>query len=84
MQKYQEMISLYNGRKMHSKALDLLQQLSEQESDPRDKLMPTVNYLQRLGPEHMDQIFEHSRWVFQHDRDIALEVRMAGYMRKLC
>lgn len=36
--------------------------------------MPTVNYLQRLGPEHMDQIFEHSRWVFENNRDIAFEV----------
>ncbi|KAM5530078.1 hypothetical protein V8D89_016261 [Ganoderma adspersum] len=73
-EKYQEMISLYNGRKMHGKALDLLRQLSEKEADPRDKLMPTVNYLQRLGPEHMDQIFEHSRWVFEHDRDVAFEI----------
>ena len=40
----------------------------------RDKLMPTVNYLQRLGPEHLDQIFEHARWVFEEDRDIGFEV----------
>ncbi|KAI0749541.1 vacuolar sorting protein 39 domain 1-domain-containing protein [Daedaleopsis nitida] len=73
-EKYQEMIYLYGGRKMHGKALDLLRQLSEHEADPRDKLMPTVNYLQRLGPEHMDQIFEHSKWVFEHDRDIAFEI----------
>ncbi|TBU49828.1 hypothetical protein BD309DRAFT_850781 [Dichomitus squalens] len=73
-EKYQEMISLYNGRKMHGKALDLLRQLSEKESDPRDKLMPTVNYLQRLGPEHIDLIFEHSRWAFEQDRDIAFEI----------
>lgn len=36
--------------------------------------MPTVSYLQRLGAEHLDQIFGHSRWVFEHDRDIAFEV----------
>ena len=40
----------------------------------RDKLMPSVNYLQRLGPEHHDLIFEHSRWVFEQDTDIAFEV----------
>ncbi|KAI0635691.1 hypothetical protein C8Q77DRAFT_1277165 [Trametes polyzona] len=73
-EKYQEMIYLYNGRKMHDKALSLLRQLSEKETDMRDKLMPTVNYLQRLGPEHLDQIFEHSRWVFEQDRDIAFEI----------
>ncbi|TFK87975.1 hypothetical protein K466DRAFT_662647 [Polyporus arcularius HHB13444] len=73
-EKYQEMIYLYHSRKMHGKALDLLRQLSEKETDPHEKLMPTVNYLQRLGPEHLDQIFEHSRWVFEQDRDIAFEI----------
>ncbi|KAI0649291.1 hypothetical protein C8Q79DRAFT_949834 [Trametes meyenii] len=73
-QKFQEMIYLYNGRKMHGKALGLLRQLSEKEVDMRDKLMPTVNYLQRLGPEHLDQIFEHSKWVFEQDHDIAFEI----------
>ena len=51
--------------------------LSEKETDPHDKLMPTVNYLQRLGPEHLEQIFEHSRWVFEQDRDIAFEVTLS-------
>jgi hypothetical protein len=41
----------------------------------RDKLMPSVNYLQRLGPEYLDLIFEHSRWVFEKDDNIAFEVR---------
>lgn len=51
-----------------------MSRLSDKETDERDKLGPTVSYLQRLGPEHIDQIFEHSRWVFEHDRDIAFEV----------
>ena len=49
----------------------------------RDKLMPIVNYLQRLGPEHLDQIFEHSRWVFEQDRDIAFEVIACPLRRNL-
>lgn len=40
----------------------------------RDKLMPSVTYLQRLGPEYLDLIFEHSRWVFEHDVDIGFEI----------
>lgn len=48
--------------------------LSEKETDSRDKLMPSINYLQRLGPEHLDLIFEHSLWVFEQDKTIALEV----------
>ena len=53
--------------------------LSEKETDPHDKLMPTVNYLQRLGPEHLEQIFEHSRWVFEQNRDIAFEVTLLRF-----
>ena len=45
--------------------------------------MPTVNYLQRLGPEHLDQIFEHSKWVFEQDRDIAFEVASHHIHRRL-
>lgn len=40
----------------------------------RDKLGPSVTYLQRLGPEHMDQIFKSAHWIFEQDADIALEV----------
>ncbi|EKM58191.1 uncharacterized protein PHACADRAFT_171437 [Phanerochaete carnosa HHB-10118-sp] len=73
-ERFSELIYLYNGKKMHGKALDLLKRLSEKETDMRDKLMPLVNYLQRLGPEHLDMIFEHSRWVFEHDVDIGFEI----------
>ncbi|KAI0690617.1 hypothetical protein BC835DRAFT_1363553 [Cytidiella melzeri] len=73
-EKFSELIYLYNGKKMHGNALDLLQQLSEKEFDMRDKLVPSVNYLQRLGPEYLELIFEHSRWVFEKDRDIAFDI----------
>lgn len=73
-EKFSELIYLYNGKKMHGKALDLLKQLSDKEPDMRDKLMPSVTYLQRLGPEYLDLIFEHSRWVFEHDVDIGFEI----------
>lgn len=51
--------------------------LSEKETDLRDKLMPSVTYLQRLGPEHLQQIFSAARWVFEQDADIAFEVRIS-------
>lgn len=38
--------------------------------------MPSVNYLQRLGPEHLDQIFRAARWVIDEDADIGFEVRV--------
>ncbi|KAG9314800.1 vacuolar sorting protein 39 domain 1-domain-containing protein [Chiua virens] len=72
--KHAELVFLYNGRKMHAKALKLLQQLSENEGDMRDKLGPSISYLQKLGPEYLDQIFESARWVFEQDRDMAFQI----------
>ncbi|KDQ57202.1 hypothetical protein JAAARDRAFT_58670 [Jaapia argillacea MUCL 33604] len=73
-EKFTELIYLYNGKKMHAKALNLLRQLSNKESDVTDKLMPSINYLQRLGPEYLDLIFESSRWIFAQDRDTAFQI----------
>jgi hypothetical protein len=98
LQKFSELIYLYNGKKMHAQALDLLHQcvfipatplqfsinitmsqlsfsLSQNETDIREKLQPTVTYLQKLGEEYMDQVFKSARWVFQQDQNIAFEVR---------
>ncbi|KAF7985633.1 hypothetical protein HWV62_2139 [Athelia sp. TMB] len=74
--KYAELIDLYNGRKMHDKALGLLRKLSEEDTDPdpEEKLRPSVSYLQKLGPDYLQQIFDFSRWVFEQNRDIAFEI----------
>lgn len=50
--------------------------LSERETDMLDKLQPSISYLQKLGPEYIDQIFESSRWIFEEDADIAFGVRL--------
>ncbi|KAI0067184.1 hypothetical protein BV25DRAFT_1959388 [Artomyces pyxidatus] len=73
-EKFSELLDLYNVKKMHSKALDLLRKLSEKETDMRDKLGPSISYLQRLSPEYIDQVFKHSRWVFEQDPDIAFDI----------
>ncbi|TFL04184.1 hypothetical protein BDV98DRAFT_591033 [Pterulicium gracile] len=73
-EKYLELIDLYHGKRMHSKALALLRELSEKESNPQDKVEPSIRYLQKLGPEHLDHIFETSRWVFAEDEDMGLEI----------
>ncbi|VDB94289.1 unnamed protein product [Peniophora sp. CBMAI 1063] len=72
--KFSELIYLYNGKKMHSQALDLLQKLSDDEVGMEDKLRPSISYLQRLGPEYLDQIFAHSRWVLEQDADLGFEI----------
>lgn len=40
----------------------------------RDKLGPSISYLQKLGPEYLNQIFESAHWVFEQDREMAFEV----------
>lgn len=54
--------------------LQFLDRLSEKEDDMRDKLGPSISYLQKLGPEYLDQIFESARWVFEQDGEMAFEV----------
>ena len=39
-----------------------------------DKLEPSITYLQKLGPEHIKQIFESSKWVFSMDKNLAFKV----------
>ncbi|KAG6816641.1 hypothetical protein H0H87_004387 [Tephrocybe sp. NHM501043] len=73
-QKFAELIDLYHGKKMHAQALALLRQLGEKEADAEDKLSPSIQYLQKLGPEHLPQIFESSRWAFATDSDLAFEI----------
>ncbi|KAJ7645378.1 hypothetical protein B0H17DRAFT_450082 [Mycena rosella] len=72
--KFAELRDLYNGKKMHRKALDLLKLLSEQETDMEDKLAPSIYYLQKLGPEHLDEIFASARWIFAQDSAIAFQI----------
>lgn len=39
-----------------------------------DKLDPTIRYLQKLGPKHVDLIFSEAKWVFQEDAQMASRV----------
>lgn len=44
-----------------------------------DKLDPSIRYLQKLGPEHIDQIFTSSRWIFNLDSDRAFQVDISFF-----
>jgi hypothetical protein len=52
----------------------LCYRMSDDEDDPEEKLGDTVRYLQKLGPDHLDVIFEASKWVFEQDKRAGLEV----------
>ncbi|KDR78810.1 hypothetical protein GALMADRAFT_244386 [Galerina marginata CBS 339.88] len=72
--KFAELRDLYNGKKMHSKALELLKELSVYETDIEEKLGPSIQYLQKLGPECIDQVFGYSRWIFDLDSNMAFQI----------
>ncbi|CAK5269220.1 unnamed protein product [Mycena citricolor] len=39
-----------------------------------DKLAPSILYLQKLGPDHLQEIFESGRWLFEQDRSMAFQI----------
>jgi hypothetical protein len=47
--------------------------LSTKENDEEEKLGPTVRYLQKLGPEYLQIIFESSKWVFDVNPNTAFQ-----------
>jgi hypothetical protein len=47
--------------------------------DMKDKLVPSITYLQRLGPEYVDTIFRYSKWVLDENAEMALEVSNLVY-----
>ncbi|VDO82858.1 unnamed protein product [Heligmosomoides polygyrus] len=67
---------LYESRKKHEMALDLLRtQSQEPESDPFfHGLDRTVAYLQTLGNTHLELIFKYARWVLDKDIASGLEI----------
>jgi hypothetical protein len=48
--------------------------LSEKEMDMKDRLGPSITYLQRLSPEYLDTIFQYSKWILNENAEMALEV----------
>lgn len=46
----------------------------EDDDDDDERLQPTVRYLQKLGPDHLELIFETSKWVLAANRTAALEI----------
>ena len=40
----------------------------------KDRLVPSITYLQRLSPEYLDTVLQYSRWIFDENAEMALEV----------
>lgn len=78
--KYNELIILYKCRNLHRRALELLQKINTQakSSDKVNKLsnphLRTKEYLQHLGKEHIDLIFEFAEWMLREYPDDGLKI----------
>ncbi|OCF40067.1 hypothetical protein I317_06142 [Kwoniella heveanensis CBS 569] len=72
--KFGDLIDLYQGKKMHAKALKLLHELAKDEEDKLDRYPPTVRYLQKLGPSELNLIFESAKWILEEDPKMALQI----------
>lgn len=68
-----DLVLLYKNRGMHRQALELLQRNAAR-AGPLNGIGPTVDYLQKLGPEHLDLMLDFSRWVLQNNAREALNV----------
>ncbi|XP_071515409.1 vam6/Vps39-like protein [Panulirus ornatus] len=68
--KYAELVILLQTRGLHQRALQLLIRHAKRPDSPLIGHHHTVAYLQNLGPEHIDLIFEYGGWVLKlHPED---------------
>ncbi|WVQ65020.1 uncharacterized protein L199_003190 [Kwoniella botswanensis] len=72
--KFGDLIDLYQGKKMHSKALRMLHELAKDEEDKLDRYPPTIRYLQKLGPTELELILKSSKWIFEEDPKMGLQI----------
>ncbi|XP_053393314.1 vam6/Vps39-like protein [Mercenaria mercenaria] len=73
-EKFSELIILYEQKGLHEKALNLLM---KQAARPKSLLQGcdrTVQYLQHLGPDHIDLIFEYADWVIKQYPEDGLKI----------
>ncbi|TYJ56256.1 hypothetical protein B9479_003101 [Cryptococcus floricola] len=76
-EKFGDLIDLYQGKKMHRKALEMVHDLAKEEDDPLDRYPPTISYLQKLPsspPELLQLRFEFSKWILEEDVARGLEI----------
>ena len=73
-QKFGELIILYQTKGQHKKALQLLQSQSEVQNSSLSGHDRTIQYLQHLGNEHKQLIFEFANWVIEKHPEDGLKI----------
>lgn len=73
-QKYGELIILYQTKRRHKKALQLLQSQAEEPSSSLFGYEKTTQYLQHLGNDHRQLIFEFASYVIEKSPEDGLRI----------
>lgn len=73
-QKYGELIILYQTKGQHKKALQLLQSQADEPNSSLCGHERTIQYLQHLGSEHKQYIFEFANWVIEKYPEDGLKI----------
>ncbi|KAK4324087.1 hypothetical protein Pmani_005270 [Petrolisthes manimaculis] len=72
--RFLDLVLLLQTRGQHQRALNLLHRHSRKPESPLTGHHHTVSYLQQLGSEHIDLIFEYSGWVLQSHPEDGLKI----------
>lgn len=72
--KWSELIDFYYAKKLHGDALGLLKQLSESKKTAFSGPEPTVQYLQKLGNENIDLVFEYAKEPIKINEQFGIDV----------
>ncbi|XP_076052623.1 vacuolar protein sorting 39 [Oratosquilla oratoria] len=72
--KYQELVLLLQTKGLHQKALELLLRHSKRPDSPLKGHQRIISYLQHLGPNQIDLIFEYSGHVIKIHSEDALSI----------
>ncbi|CAG0914703.1 unnamed protein product [Notodromas monacha] len=72
--KLSELVILYKANGQHRKALFLLQKQAKRPESPLAGTERTVSYLQHLGQDHLELLFEFSTWVMLENPEDGLKI----------
>lgn len=73
-EKYPELIILYETKGLHQKALNTLMKQAARPDSPLKGHERTVQYLQHLGKDHLQLIFEYAEWVLKQYPEDGLKI----------
>ncbi|KAF9362961.1 Vam6/Vps39-like protein [Mortierella sp. NVP85] len=71
--KNRELVDFYKGKGQHRKALEHLKAIHSAPGEMHG-VLPTVHYLQDLGPEHLKLILEFGTWILESEPSVAMKI----------